>query len=230
MNHYSDDLVDITKTLFWIGHASFYIKADDRTIFIDPFNIGTSVKEKADLVLITHAHFDHCSKEDIKKVMKSEETEVIAPKGCFKEGDFKNFKVVKPGFDDKFGNIGISTIPAYNYKEERQNFHPKKNEWVGWVVDVDGYKMYHAGDTDFIDEMKALRNVGASLLPIGGTYVMTVEEAIDAAKAINAQAAIPMHYKQLLGKEGSSAAEDKFRSGLKNAFIMKEVQEPKYSF
>ena len=223
-------MVDLARILYWIGHASFYIKSDAATIFIDTFNIGDFIREKADLVLITHAHYDHCSKGDIRKVMKSDETEIICPKGCLNGGDFKNFRVVEPGFEDKFRDLGISTIPAYNFREERRNFHPKANGWVGWIVDVGGYRIYHAGDTDFIEEMRELKGIGASLLPIGGHFVMTVEEAIEAAKAINAQTAVPMHYKQLLGKEGSAAAEDKFRKGLKNVTILKEVQEPRYSF
>jgi L-ascorbate metabolism protein UlaG (beta-lactamase superfamily) len=222
-------MADLTKNLFWIGHASFYIKAEGANIFIDPFNISPAVREKADLILITHAHMDHCSKDDIKKVMKNNETEIICPAGCFNEGDFRNFRVVKPGFIDKFRGMEIITIPAYNYKEERRSFHPRENGWVGWIVDVDGYKIYHAGDTDFIEEMKELEGIGVSLLPVGGHYVMTVEEAMDAAKAINAQAAVPMHYKALLGKEGSVQAEEKWKM-LKNAVLMKEVQEPMYSF
>jgi L-ascorbate metabolism protein UlaG (beta-lactamase superfamily) len=220
--------MEIDKTLFWIGHASFYIKLDNYRIFIDPFNLGPSIKEKADLILITHAHMDHYNKADIDKVIKPE-TEILCPQGCIKEGEFKNFRIVKPGFKDSFKGAELSTIPAYNEKEERKNFHPKANEWVGWIVNVGGFKIYHAGDTDFINEMKGLKGIGASLLPIGGHYVMTVEEAMDAAKAINAKYAVPMHYKALLGKEGTEAAEEKWRK-LSNAYIMKEVQEPKFGF
>ncbi|MFI5412729.1 MAG: MBL fold metallo-hydrolase [Candidatus Micrarchaeales archaeon] len=221
--------MDINNFLFWIGHASFYIKHNDKIIFIDPFNISNSIREKADLILITHAHSDHFSKDDIKKVMKPE-AEIICSNGCFKDSDFKNFRVIEPGFETDYHGLKINAIPAYNTKKERLMFHPKSNKWVGYIVDVDGFKIYHAGDTDFIEEMKSLNGLGASLLPIGGTYVMEVEEAIQAASAINAKYAVPMHYKQLLGKEGSAAAEEKWRKNLKNALIMKEVQEPKFSF
>jgi L-ascorbate metabolism protein UlaG (beta-lactamase superfamily) len=220
---------NINNILFWVGHAAFYIKAGSKTIFIDPFNIGNTVKEKADLILITHAHYDHCNKDDINKVIKPE-TEILCPQGCFKDGDFKNLRVIKPGFSDSFHNVPISTIPAYNVKKERLMFHPKENQWVGWIVDIDGFKIYHAGDTDFISEMRGLRGMGASLLPMGGTYVMDVDEAIEAAKAINAQNAVPMHYKALLGKAASDAAEEKFKKGLTNALIMKEVQAAAYEF
>jgi L-ascorbate metabolism protein UlaG (beta-lactamase superfamily) len=220
--------VEIDKTLFWIGHASFYIKLDNGTIFIDPFNVGPSIKEKADLILITHAHMDHCSKNDIKKVSKPE-TEIICSKGCFNDGDFKNFTVIEPGFSTEWRGTKIGTIPAYNVKQERLAMHPKANGWVGYIVDVNGFKIYHAGDTDFIDEMRTLKNIGASLLPAGGHYVMDVDEAMEAARVINAKYAVPIHYKALLGKEGTAAAEAKWKK-LRNALIMKEVQEPMFSF
>jgi L-ascorbate metabolism protein UlaG (beta-lactamase superfamily) len=221
--------MDIHQTLFWIGHASFYIKTERGTIFVDPFNISAKITEKADLVLITHAHVDHWSKEDIKKIIKPE-AEIICPQGCINEGDFKNIRVVKPGFADSFRGMGLSTIPAYNTKPERLMMHPKTNEWVGWIVDVNGFKIYHAGDTDFINEMKGLKGIGASLLPMGGHYVMDVDEAVEAAKAIGANYAIPMHYKMLLGKENADAAEQKFKKELSNALIMNEVQEAAYEF
>lgn len=221
--------MDINKTLFWIGHASFYVKAQKKTIFIDPFNITPAIKEKADLVLITHAHFDHCNKEQIKRVLKPD-GEVICPQGCLDNDIFKNFVLSKPGFKTDFNGISIDAVPAYNAKKEREHFHPRENNWVGYIIDIDGFRIYHAGDTDFVEEMKGLHGIGASLLPIGGTYVMDANEAADAANTIGAEYAVPMHYKALLGREGSMNAERVFREKVKNALVMKEVQEPVYSF
>lgn len=226
--------LDINKTIFWIGHASFYIKAKGLTIFIDPFNIGPGIKEKADLVLVTHAHFDHCSKNDLQKVLKPG-TEVWGPSDCIEQLGVKDGRAVKP-FSEMWKGISVSAVPAYNTRPDRINYHPKKNNWLGYVLNVavgeGDYKIYHAGDTDFLDEMKTYGkyNIDVALLPMGGTYVMDPAEASEAANAIGAKHSVPMHYKQLLGKEGSAAAEKLFKEKAKNALIMKEVQEPKYSF
>ncbi len=221
--------MEINKTLFWIGHASFYIKGDGFNIFVDPFRISSSIKEKADFVLITHAHMDHCSKDDILRVLKPD-GEVICPQGCFEKGTFKNFTLSKPGFTTKLRSTGVEAIPAYNIKKERLSFHPKENRWVGYIIDMVGFKIYHAGDTDHIEEMNGLKGIGASLLPMGGTFVMDVEEAIGAANAIKAEYSIPIHYKMLLGKEDSTKAEKRFKSGVGSALIMDEVQPAAYSF
>ncbi len=220
------------ENLFWIGHASFYIKNKaGLNIFIDPFNIGEeTAKNKADIILITHAHFDHCSKKDIEKIA-TPDTEIIAALGCLSESDYKRLKIIRPNESLSIKDIVIETIPAYNIKKERMQFHPKSNDWVGYIIDVDGTKIYHAGDTDFIDEMKGLKskNIKFAILPVGGTYTMDKEEAIEAAKAINAKFTIPMHYKNLLGKVGSERIENELKKRI-NALILKEIQEPTYSF
>ncbi|MCL5430639.1 MAG: MBL fold metallo-hydrolase [Candidatus Marsarchaeota archaeon] len=228
--------MDINNTLFWIGHASFYIKAKGLTIFIDPFNVGQGIKEKADVVLITHAHFDHCNKDALDKVLKPG-TDIFGPQDCLDQLKVKDGHVVKPFHNEIYKEkISISAVPAYNVVKERLNFHPRANNWVGYVLNVGlgagDFKIYHAGDTDIIEEMKAFakHNVDAALLPMGGTYVMDPNEAAQASNIISAKHSIPMHYKQLLGKDGSETAEKLFREKARNALIMKEMQEPKYSF
>ena len=221
--------MSINDMLFWVGHACFYIKANGLNIFIDPFRVPPVVKEKADLLLITHAHQDHCSKDDIQKIVKKD-TVLISSQGCLEEKGYKDVITSKPGFKYDFRGIEISAVPAYNNKSERINYHPKANNWVGYVINIGTTKIYHAGDTDFIQEMRNLKGITAALLPMGGTYVMDVDEAIDAGREINAVNTIPMHYKNLLGRQGSFAAEQKFKMGLKSAMIMKEISEPTYSF
>jgi L-ascorbate metabolism protein UlaG (beta-lactamase superfamily) len=222
------DLMKINETIFWIGHASFYIKAKDCTIFIDPFKISQDVKEKADLILLTHSHFDHTSKEDIDKIRK-EETKFIAANKCLEQKDYKH-EISKPGFKTKFNGIEIEAIAAYNKSAERLQFHPKSEGWVGYILNIDGTRIYHAGDSDFIEEMKEIGDIEVALLPMGGTYTMTMDEAIDAAGAIKPKTIVPMHYKMILGKEKSNQLESDLKNKLGNVKILKEVQEALYSF
>ncbi len=217
----------IMEHLFWIGHASFYLKTSHGNIFIDPFGIK-SISDKADIVLITHAHFDHFSDADIKKVSSSN-TLVIATKDCLKKKSYANSIASFPGFSKEINGIKIDAVPAYNILPERLNFHPKSNGWVGYVIDIDGEKLYHAGDTDFIDEMKGLAGIDTALLPAGGKYTMGADEAIAAANAIDAKHVVPMHYKHILGIEASYALEEKFAKNVAKATIMHEVQAPDYS-
>lgn len=219
----------IEKTLFWIGHASFYLKSGDYTLFIDPFGVSDDLAEKikADLVLVTHAHFDHFSKADIEKITK-QGTEIITSTQTLEEK--RGVRIARPGYTESFHGIGIEAVPAYNVQSMRLGFHPKANQWVGYIIEADGVRIYHAGDTDMIPEMERLGEIDYALLPMGGTYTMDVDEMLKAAEAIKAKHVIPMHYKNLLGRDGSAKAEEKVRSRLKNAVFLKEVQEPTYSF
>jgi L-ascorbate metabolism protein UlaG (beta-lactamase superfamily) len=220
--------MDLDDVLFWLGHASFYIKAKGYAIFIDPYRVPDSVRGRADLVLITHPHFDHCSKEDIAKVVKKDAM-VIAARGCLDSGEYPNLVVAEPGFKTDFHGIGIEAVPAYNIASEKQSFHPKAKMGVGYIIDAEGMRIYHAGDTDFIPEMKDLKDIYAALLPVGGKYTMDVDEAIKAVRAIKPKFFVPMHYKRLLGEDGAKRAEDKFMRELPNCHIMKEP-DPDFSF
>ena len=175
----------------WLGRASFEIKADDKIIYIDPYK--GEYKDKADLILVSHSHFDHCDKFKIKKARK-DSTLVIAPADCASniEG---NFKSLKPGDKFSFGNISVEAVEAYNYKRFRSPgipFHPK-GLGVGYLVRIGGKTIYHAGDTDFVPEMRDLKSIYLALLPIGGTYTMDIPEAVEATLAIKPKYVIPMH-------------------------------------
>lgn len=195
--------VDITR----VNHASFKIKTNDnKIIYTDPYNIPTS--DKADLILISHEHYDHCSPQDIQKIIKPE-TVIVTVADCQSKlssvaSKIKDIKLVVPYKSLEVNGIKIETVPAYNtnkFRSPGMPFHPKENEWVGFIFTVDGKRIYHAGDTDFIPEMKSLQNIDVALLPISGTYVMTPEEAGQAAIAIKPKIAIPMHYAAIIGSD-----------------------------
>jgi L-ascorbate metabolism protein UlaG (beta-lactamase superfamily) len=181
---------DILKKINWLGHDGFRIDAD-KTIYIDPYQISDG--PEADLILITHEHFDHCSPEDVAKIQHSGSVIVTEKDSAPKlSGDVR---VVTVGESLSIDNIQIEAVPAYNTNKD---FHPKSKGWLGFIIDIDGVKVYHAGDTDFIPEMKDF-NTDIALLPVSGTYVMTADEAVEAALAIDPKIAIPMHYGAIVG-------------------------------
>ena len=228
MQHVIRGAMELDDFLSYLGHASFRIKTKGYAIFIDPFRAPDSVKGSADLVLITHAHFDHCSKKDIDKVVKRD-SRIIAARGCLSADEYPNLTVAEPGFRTDFHGIGIEAVPAYNTASEKQGFHPKADMSVGYIVDFDGMRIYHAGDTDFVPEMRQLKDIYAALLPVGGKYTMDADEAVEAVKAMRPKFFVPMHYKNLLGSEGSRKLEEKLMKELPNCRIMRE-QDPTFSF
>lgn len=187
----------------WLGHSAFKIK-NKRVIYIDPFQIPAS-EEKADIILITHSHYDHCSIADINKIVK-EGTMIICTADCQstinKVENKINMQVVEPEDKIKIQDITIQTVPAYNTEKE---FHSKEERWVGYVINIENTVIYHAGDTDCTEEMKKLTGFGKkgktfiALLPIGGKFTMNYEEAAKAALSINPTIAIPMHYGSIIG-------------------------------
>ena len=175
----------------WLGHASFQIKADGKNVYIDPYE--GEYKDKADLVLATHSHSDHCDPSRIRKVRK-DDTLIIAPEDCVSKTGGR-IKTLKPGEEITVGKMTVEAVEAYNYKRFRSPgnpFHPR-GSGVGYLITIGDKTIYHAGDTDFIPEMKQLKNIYLALLPSGGTYTMDNEEAAEAALTINPEVVIPMH-------------------------------------
>ena len=185
----------------WTGHDGFRIAADNKTIYIDPFRLGHKYQHKndADIVLITHSHFDHLSVEDLRHII-SDRTTVVAAVEC--EGKLGNLKPkvqksLQPGDNAMIDGVAVEAMPAYNTNKK---FHPKGDLKVGFVVDFASNRIYHTGDTDEIPEMNATKP-DIALVPVSGTYVMTAEEAAHAVneKIKPKKLAIPMHYGSIVG-------------------------------
>lgn len=193
----------------WLGHASFMVKAEGRTIYIDPHEGEYS--EKADLILITHSHHDHCDPSKINMVRK-DDTTIIAPADCApKIGG--TVKSLKPREKAMVGNIAVEATEAYNYKRFRSPgtpYHPK-GLGVGYLIIAEGKTVYHAGDTDFIPEMKQLGKIDLALLPSGGTYTMDNPEAVEATLAIKPEVVVPMHCRDTNPTEFKKGVEAKSR-------------------
>ena len=182
-------------TMKFLGHASFQIKAGKIVIYIDLRKYGGVVEtsEKADLILITHNHADHCGSEKIQK-LRRDDTIVIAPKSCVSKVGGK-VKTLQSGEEVEVNAVRVKAVEAYNYKRFKspgKPWHPK-GYGVGYLLKIEGKTIYHAGDTDFIPEMKQLGNVYIALLPTGDKYTMDNLEAAEAALAIKPKIAIPMH-------------------------------------
>jgi len=172
-------------------------------VYVDPYEIKGG--EEADILLISHNHEDHCSPEDVKKIV-SEKTTVITTsesKRKLSKMKAKETLVAKPGQKILIDDVSIETVPAYNVNKFRSPghpFHPKENEMLGFIVTMNGVRIYHAGDTDLIPEMERF-NVDVACLPVSGTYVMTAEEAVESTRHIKLKVAIPMHYGSIVGDE-----------------------------
>lgn len=177
----------------WLGHSGFLLDGDGKKIYIDPYDLSEepAFEDKADILLITHEHFDHCSPEDIRKVRRSDSTTLIPENLSLQfKGDARRITegdVLANGLEIK--GTRIEVVPAYNLDKP---YHPR-GLGVGYIVELGGIRIYHAGDCDFFPEMKNIRT-DVALLPIGGTYTMDEEEAANAAAAISPKYVIPMHY------------------------------------
>jgi len=181
------------RHIHWLGHASFRIEDGAQQIYIDPWKLPEN-SPKADIIFITHAHYDHFSQEDIARIRK-ETTVFFAPKDVAPQMK-GNVVAVAPGQTYTHGEMKVKTVHAYNIGKK---FHPKEHNWVGYIISLsNGQSIYHSGDTDFTPEM---RNVVAdiALPPCGATYTMSGKEAGDAANTFKPQAVIPMHWGDIVG-------------------------------
>ena len=178
-------------------HSSIRIEKE-RIIYIDPFRIEKDYND-ADIIFVTHSHYDHFSPEDIKMV-KSFNTIIVVTEDLLEKAiqiGFKKEKIitVKPSQRGEIIGINFMTIPAYNVNKQ---FHQKQNNWVGYILEIDGINYYIAGDTDITEEAKNV-NCDVAFVPVGGTYTMTSQEAAELVNIIKPQIAIPIHYGEIVG-------------------------------
>lgn len=178
-------------------HSSIKINKE-KVIYIDPFNIEKNYND-ADIIFITHNHYDHYSKEDIRKV-KKENTIFVATKDVVDEllkDEFNQDKVktVYPNNSYMLDKISFETIPAYNINKQ---FHPKENGWVGYILEIEGVKYYIAGDTDITEENQKVK-CDIAFIPVGGTYTMDFKEAAELVNEISPKIAVPTHYGSIVG-------------------------------
>jgi L-ascorbate metabolism protein UlaG (beta-lactamase superfamily) len=203
------EIENTVNKIHWLGHDAFRIDGDV-CIYIDPFQLAKTVP--ADIVLITHAHYDHCSPEDVAKI-QTEKTVIVTEKDSAGKlsGDVR---ILAPGDRITVGEVAIEAVPAYNIDK---TFHPRANGWLGFIFQLEGVRIYHAGDTDLIPEMNDFE-VDVALLPVSGTYVMTAEEAVQAALTLKPRIAIPMHYGAIVGDVSDAV---RFEQALDNRIPVK---------
>ena len=200
-----------------IAHDTFRI-AGSQVIYIDPYKVAKH--DEANIVLISHEHFDHLNLDDLNKVIMPGTTIVASP--LCKDGlqgiKVKEIRFLDPGGKFTIGKVEIEGVAAYNlnkFREPGKVFHPQSEKRLGFIIRMDGTTVYFAGDTDVIPEMKSVQ-CDIALLPVSGTYVMTAEEAAEAAQIINPKIAVPMHYGTIVGSDADGKA---FQSLVKNCQV-----------
>jgi len=188
----------MVENIHWLGHDSFRIEGT-HTVYLDPWKLADDAPP-ADIVLVTHDHHDHFDMGDIRKIA-GPDTVIVGPKAVTDRVSGHETLTVAPGDTVEVKTAKVTATPAYNltkFRSPGEPYHPKEAGYVGFILDMDGRTIYHAGDTDEIPEMRGLE-VDVALLPVSGTYVMTGGEAAEACTIIKAEVAIPMHYGDEIG-------------------------------
>lgn len=209
------------KNIEVLYHSSIKINKE-KTIYIDPFKIDKNYND-ADIIFITHDHYDHYSEEDIDKVI-NENTTIIIPEELLtkllRKGINKNAIItVKPNEKYMVQEIKFGTVPAYN---TNKTFHPKENDWIGYIITLDGIRYYIAGDTDITEENRKVK-CDVAFVPVGGTYTMNYSEAAELVNIIKPKIAVPIHYGSVVGtKQDATNFIKLLHSSIKGIILMKQ--------
>ncbi len=184
-------------TIEWLGHATFRITAAKVVAYIDPWKIAEAVHD-ARLILVSHSHYDHYSAEDIDRLLNPR-TELVGPPDVISQRGAG--WALSPAQTLDLDRACVTGVRAYN---PAKNFHPKENDWLGFVIELGGKRLYYAGDTDLIPEMSVLGEIDLALVPVGGTYTMDAPEAADACRQIRPACAVPYHWGDIVGTEADA--------------------------
>jgi L-ascorbate metabolism protein UlaG (beta-lactamase superfamily) len=186
----------MVKKMLWVNQACLKLELNNgKVIYFDPYNIVYN--DEADYIFISHSHYDHFNENDIIKI-KNDKTIIVASEDCNSDKFNINFKM-KPFDNLKIDDLFIKTIPAYN---KTKSFHPRSNNWLGYIIDINGFSIYHSGDTDMVDEMKEAEGVALAFVAIGGTYTMNAHTAVEAVNTlIKPKKAVPIHWGSIVGSE-----------------------------
>jgi L-ascorbate metabolism protein UlaG (beta-lactamase superfamily) len=192
------------ENIHWFGHDSFRLDGSS-TVYIDPWKLPAGAPS-ADLILVTHDHFDHLSADDVAR-LATPQTTLIGPAAVTAKVAGVATLTLAAGETATVGAVTVTAVAAYNLDKFRgpgQPYHPKEAGFLGFIVEMDGRRVYHAGDTDAIPEMRAVR-CDVALLPVSGTYVMTADEAAEACGMISAAVVVPMHFGDIVGTPADAA-------------------------
>jgi L-ascorbate metabolism protein UlaG (beta-lactamase superfamily) len=192
----------------WLGHSGFRVRAPGGVVYIDPYRVENG--PPADVILVTHGHYDHYSPQDVER-LSHERTLLVAPAAVAERARGRVLSIA-PGEameEELLRGVHVAAIAAYNTSKRDPSgnaFHPREAGWVGFVINVRGERLYHSGDTDVIPEMDTVAGVDIALLPVSGTYVMTAVEAAEAARRIQPGVAVPMHWGEHIGTRADAEA------------------------
>lgn len=187
-----------TEGIHWLGHDSFRLDGSV-TVYIDPWELVEGLPP-GDIILVTHDHFDHLSLPDIDR-LAGPGTVVVGPAAVTAQVRGHDTVTLAPGGSAQVKGVTITAVPAYNtskFRKPGEVFHPRDADHLGYVVELDGRSVYHAGDTDHIPEMDDI-TCDVALLPVSGTFVMTADEAARACRSVSAATVVPMHYDKIVG-------------------------------